>query len=237
MLPSKFALIFDGWDAGDTHFLAIFASFMYEGFRKQVLLSFSPCLDESSQTADEHLKLLESALEYYNKSLKNVCALIGDNCATNKRLASLCGIPLVGCFSHILNLAVKKYYFEVPARKQLISKVSNLIGILKTIKGAAFLRRHADVKAIGKNETRWTSSYDMLYRYIRLLPSISDITEEYVTEQFLNRRENSLIETLLDELKQINKSMKYLQDNNLILGEARDVFAIELRMILWFPRR
>ena len=55
--------------------------------------------------------------------------------------------------------------------------------------------------------------------------------------QFLNRRENSLIETLLDELKQINKSMKYLQDNNLILGEARDVFAIELRMILWFPRR
>ena len=133
------------------------------------MLSFSPCLDESSQTADEHLKLLESALEYYNKSLENVCALIGDNCATNKRLANLCGIPLVGCFSHILNLAVKKYYFEVPARKQLISKVSNLIGILKTKKGAAFLRRHADVKAIGKHETRWTSTYDMHYRYIRLL--------------------------------------------------------------------
>ena len=28
LLPDKFALIFDGWKSGDTHFVGIFASFI-----------------------------------------------------------------------------------------------------------------------------------------------------------------------------------------------------------------
>ncbi|ETN16032.1 hypothetical protein PPTG_06264 [Phytophthora nicotianae INRA-310] len=35
--------------------------------------------------------------------------VVGDNCAVNKRLAHLMGVPLVGCASHRLNLAVRRF--------------------------------------------------------------------------------------------------------------------------------
>jgi hypothetical protein len=46
MLPDKFAVIFDGRSAGDKYFVALFATFTHEGARKQILLCFSPILDE-----------------------------------------------------------------------------------------------------------------------------------------------------------------------------------------------
>ena len=97
MLPDKFGLIFDGWSAGGTNFVAIFATFTYEGERKQFILSFSPLLGETSQDALQHLAFLESTLQIYGKYLSNVCCLIGDNCATNKAFLNSCGIPLIGC--------------------------------------------------------------------------------------------------------------------------------------------
>jgi hypothetical protein len=65
-------------------------------------------------------------------------------------LATKSNIPLIGCFSHILNLAVKKFLFEKNQNmKDLIAKVAELMRVLKTSKGAGRLRQitHlADVK-------------------------------------------------------------------------------------------
>jgi len=121
ILPNVFALIFDGWSAGDTHFVAIFASFMQQvsvfvkgvkEVKKTLLLAMSPMEDETRHDADMHKLFIISTLTTYGKKLDNVCALIGDNCSTDKSLAAKCNIPLIGCFSHILNLAVKKFLFE-----------------------------------------------------------------------------------------------------------------------------
>ena len=72
----------------------------------------SPMEDETSQDADMHQLFIISTLATHGKKLDNVCALIGDNCSTNNSMATKCNIPLIGCFSHILNLAVKKFLFE-----------------------------------------------------------------------------------------------------------------------------
>eukprot|EP00644_Phytophthora_capsici_P009521 jgi/Phyca11/564059/estExt2_Genewise1.C_PHYCAscaffold_130632 len=72
----------------------------------EVLLGFSPPLDEKSYTAQSHRNLLEFVLEVYNRYLTNISVLIGDNCATNKATGDLVGVLLLGCAAHKFNLAV-----------------------------------------------------------------------------------------------------------------------------------
>lgn len=58
MLPDLFAIVFDGWSVGATHYLAIFASFTadYDNGFTQRLLSFSPFGEEEEDgfTAKDH---------------------------------------------------------------------------------------------------------------------------------------------------------------------------------------
>jgi hypothetical protein len=123
ILPNKFALVFDGWSSGDTHFVAVLVSFIEKEVKKLYLLAISPMQDETSQSAAEHKAFLLSTLATYGKSLSNVCAFIGDNCSTNQALATSCSVPLIGCFSHVLNLAVKNIMLADDEVKVIIDKV------------------------------------------------------------------------------------------------------------------
>ena len=114
MLPPKFALVFDGWslDGTSTHFIAVIAKWMSPTNKKpcSALLAFSPLLDESNQTAQNHKEFLEYVLQdIFSKDFENVLCLIGDNCSTNKALADLCEKPLIGCSAHRFNLAIQKF--------------------------------------------------------------------------------------------------------------------------------
>ena len=98
ILPDKFALVFDGWTIGSTHFLAVFASFPAEkeiGYSMR-LLTMSPMGEEEDLTAPTHLKFIEYILGVYEKTMREVVCLIGDNCNTNKALADLAKVPLIG---------------------------------------------------------------------------------------------------------------------------------------------
>ncbi len=57
LLPDTFALVFDGWTCGSTHYLAIFASYSTAASpeAEKVLLSFSPMGIEESLNAHEHV--------------------------------------------------------------------------------------------------------------------------------------------------------------------------------------
>ncbi len=82
MLPNKFAINFDGWSAGVTHFVAVYCTYPSKsseaGF-DQLLLAFSPIETESNQCADNHFEYLEWVYKVYGKSLANVVALGGEN--------------------------------------------------------------------------------------------------------------------------------------------------------------
>ncbi len=69
---------------------------IFEGTNERVLLGFSPLLDETEFTADNHLELIEEILERFGKGLKNVVCFVADNCATNVSIAKKAVIPLIG---------------------------------------------------------------------------------------------------------------------------------------------
>ena len=47
-------------------------------------------------------------LEMYGCGKENIDFLGADNCSTNLSTAQLLQVPMIGCKSHLLNLAVKK---------------------------------------------------------------------------------------------------------------------------------
>ncbi|KAG2784639.1 hypothetical protein PC129_g5666 [Phytophthora cactorum] len=52
---------------------------------------------DDALSADGHVTVIERFLPFFGRSLTDVRFLVGDNCAVNKRLARLMGIPLAGC--------------------------------------------------------------------------------------------------------------------------------------------
>lgn len=152
-LPERFALVFDGWKMGSTHFLALFASFPADGDcgYELRLLTFSPLINETSLGAAQHLSSISYILELYRKSISNFCALIGDNCCMNKALDRMASRPLIGCASYRFNLAVKEILCE---NEDLLDRVNYLMGKLKGLLISAKLRKVTPLEARMRNDTR-----------------------------------------------------------------------------------
>ncbi|KAH9181435.1 hypothetical protein AeNC1_016589, partial [Aphanomyces euteiches] len=107
-IPECFGLCFDGWTDGTTHYTAIFASFQCLDKKKAPLLALASLLDDGRLDAPAHVNFIRETLKIYGKSMDNVAFFVGDNCSTNGSIARLCGVPLIGCYSHKFNLAVKR---------------------------------------------------------------------------------------------------------------------------------
>ena len=158
----------DGWSSGSTYYVGVIANFNNDaGLPAQILLGFSPLLVETSMSASEHLDYLNYLLTMFGKNMSNVVCLICDNCETNKALARLCRIPMIGCASHRFNLAVKEYILT-SSNSENLSKINVLIGKLKGIKLGAKLRQFTTFRPKQQNVTRWSSSYEMVSRYLEL---------------------------------------------------------------------
>ena len=175
-LPKKFGIAFDGWSEFSIHYLAVFAVGANVPNGK-VLLGFSPFEDEADLTAEQHGLYLSQLLPNFKQSMIDIIYLVGDNCSVNKKLSRNLGIPLVGCNSHKLNLAVQMYLGlnfaddNVAAAKATKSQLSHctlikllctLMTKLKTIKGKARLHEYTEFVAIKPNETRWNGNYRMV---------------------------------------------------------------------------
>ena len=192
-LPGKFALIIDGWSKGSTHFVGLFASYPWNnrnGYRT-ALLTFSPLENETSFTAADHVDFIKYTLSIYEKNLENVVALIGDNAEVNKSMAKLLGIPLIGCASHKFNLAVSAY---LEKDNILLNKTNQLMGRLKTYKLAGKLRELTPLKPVQKNVTRWSSTFEMIERFIQLEPFFGALRDDAKLIDYLltPREENDL---------------------------------------------
>ncbi|KAG6602814.1 uncharacterized protein IUM83_06954 [Phytophthora cinnamomi] len=115
--------MFDGWSHVSTPYIAVIATFMENGLYYEVLLGCSPPFIEKSYMTEEHYALLESVLGIYGKTTRPPAVIIGDNCSTNKALADLMGVPLIGCGYHKLNLVVTAYFARRPAVEKTIARV------------------------------------------------------------------------------------------------------------------
>ncbi|KAG3233520.1 hypothetical protein PI124_g21406 [Phytophthora idaei] len=109
-LPSHYGVMFDGVTHASEHYVAWFACFERNGELVTVLLGMAPLLNEPNDdlSARTHLEFLATMLPRdYRVQIEQCRFLVGDNCAVNRLLATLMGVPLVGCASHRLNRAVQ----------------------------------------------------------------------------------------------------------------------------------
>lgn len=249
MLSNKFALIFDGWtcEQSTTHYLAISASFLWKdtGEPEKALLSFAPFPDEASYTATDHKDSISLILKIFSKTLENVVCLIGDNCATNQKLARDCGIPLVGCAAHRFNLEVQAWLDK--NHDDVIQKVWFDEWTQTNLEGAQI-----DDKSKHNEDTRrnpWThkfgakgSQYHTLdrskwhgvqvcwlpllllirVRYFKLESILEEI--EALESLLLTKPEKKQLTKLLALLQKLHSVMMALQDSKLTLSQAHCLF-------------
>ena len=111
---------------------------------------------------------MNETLALFGKTVDNVYFFLADNTNTNPAIARLFGKVSVGCHSHRLNIAVKEL---LTRQEPLLKKLSAQMNKFKNVKLANLLTQkqqelHRPVrKAFGRNETRWTSTFEMLKRF------------------------------------------------------------------------
>jgi hAT family C-terminal dimerisation region len=188
IFPESFGIAFDGWTEHAVHYLAVFAVGFESANGNGILLGFSPFEQPSDMSAAQHIEYIRAVMKKYNRSAANILYFVADNCNTNRKVANDIGIPLLGCSSHKLNLAVTKFLgdeenaisgrFENQERWRLLTIITNLMVKLKTIKGKAVLSEFTDYVALKPSETRWNGHYRMCRRFLQFYEALNKLTME-----------------------------------------------------------
>ncbi|ETP02981.1 hypothetical protein F441_20013 [Phytophthora nicotianae CJ01A1] len=142
--------------------------------RRQPLLSIS--MAEDGQSADAHIDMIDNVLGVYEKNREMLRFVVGDNCPTNKAIATLLKVPLIGCASHRFNLALRH-----PNNSPALAAFTSL-------------------KPLKANATRWSSTYEMLKRYVEIRDAIKMVqaVEDLVPRPNSHRRIVQLLSKLGD---------------------------------------
>ncbi|EGZ09385.1 hypothetical protein PHYSODRAFT_254667 [Phytophthora sojae] len=144
-----FGIMFDGWTFQSEHYLAVYAVFEHDGRADNVLLAFAPLIDDdvTDHSSASPVEFLEGILPFFGRDISDVVYLVGDNCAVNTKLADLLDIPLVGCASHRLNLAVQVFMADY---EPLLGKIQERMRKLRNLNHSAKLRKKHFVAAENK---------------------------------------------------------------------------------------
>ena len=118
MLYKIFGLAFVVWSHRGVHYCVVFTVSSVGTY----FLSFSELNDDAQSDAHAHIDFFDHILEIYQLYVKNLAFIVGDNAEVNKYIARRISVPFIGCFSHSLNPAVKKYLL-VPY-ESLLKKVN-----------------------------------------------------------------------------------------------------------------
>ncbi|KUF88703.1 hypothetical protein AM588_10001926 [Phytophthora nicotianae] len=195
--------------------------------RRYVLLAFCPLGDEEDLGAQSLFDLIADTLSTYNKPWESVLFMIGDNCSVNQAIGRKIGaLPFIGCASHRFQLAVKDFLAE---EEVLLAKIHALMKHLSTIKCRAALRKVTPLAPVLRNATRWSSTFNMVERYVKLHPALlsmdhATIAKHDIVSFLLDEDESSRAKSLLESLMDLNEVTKALQDSTLTTVGARRAF-------------
>lgn len=211
-LPNVFAVALDEWSHHSAKYIAIFAFYTLNGATREVLLAFAH-LDEIPSFGTERIKKqIKEVLSIYGKNMDNVCCLIGDNCNLNKCIAANIRVPLLGCASHKLALAVTDWIQSQNGLKEVISVLRRLMAELRFGKNAIRLANLTNYRPVWMNETRWSSCFEMLQRYVQLEPRVKTIAE--VDQYLLSQDQRQVIKESLRRMSCFQAWTKMLQGSD-----------------------
>ncbi|ETI57552.1 hypothetical protein F443_00161 [Phytophthora nicotianae P1569] len=171
-MPDRFGLIFDGWTHASEHYIAVYVRYevdsnTVDGVAKTPLLCMAHLLNDEEEglSARGHMEFLATMLPRdYGKQLGMCCFLVADICSVNRRLATLMGVPLVGCASHRLNRAVQ---LELADYEEELDTVQKLMLKLRTLTQSAKLRAKTQLRPVIRQDTR---GVNLLHDHALLLP-------------------------------------------------------------------
>jgi hypothetical protein len=245
IVPDRFAIIFDGWDAGrGTALTGVYVSWYDTKTEavKKYLLRLAKLNQLNNFTADNHARSIASFLGRINKTWDNVVAVIGDNTSTNIAIADKMTKPFIGCLSHRLNLAVKAYR-DSRALAPLLLKVHKLMKMLRRKKNIGRLETlGCHYKPEQNHEIRWSAEFKMLTSLKRIreylrdpvwdaVPSLKEkipSEAEYLTllgSDFKNADGKTVViqRGLFHEYKNFHKASMILQSDDMSLIECTAV--------------
>ncbi|KAF1789421.1 Ribonuclease H-like domain [Phytophthora cactorum] len=196
----RFGNMLDGWTHASEHYVAVFACYEVNGSLKTPLLSMAPLLNEANDdlSAESHLDFLATMQPRdFGVQLEQYRFIVGDNCSVNCRLATLMKVPLVGCATHWLNLAVQD---DLAAHEDDLAAVQALMIKLRTLTESAKLRLKTDLR-----------------------PFI-DVEDDDIMELLPAPAANKRLRVLYQELRDIESVSKALQGRDVDLLDVREWF-------------
>ena len=169
--------MFDGWSHHGTHYVGVFG--LYEsihnagiaGVSSGVELAITPLLNEGDLGAESRIDCSGATLSVFRKSRENVISLVGEK---KWKILNLQSLPIFGCASQRMILAVKSYIQDF---ENLHENIHLLMKKLNSVKNRAMLRRKgATVCPVLRCKTRWSGDYAMFswFLEIRVLIDSSD---------------------------------------------------------------
>ena len=78
-----------------------------------------------------------------------------------------CTLQFIGCASYQFNLAVEQYLEE---HKELLGKIHELMKKFFTIEGRAYICTFTHLEPRLCQDTRWSSTFNMVLRYVKFIP-------------------------------------------------------------------
>ena len=176
------------------HYCGVYAIFASPvGKLIKLLLALSVFEGEQCFGSNAHCKLLEDTLEQYNRTKNSIIFITADNCSTNKSLVKIIDVPMIGCFSHRLNLAVQLFCNSSIKITTVLDKIRVLMVFLKTPKARGWLIQYTSLAPSLDNDTRWDSKYAMLKKYVRLVPVLSNKHRISLSEQQIKEEEDAMV--------------------------------------------
>lgn len=234
-LPKTFGIIFDGWSCDGEHYVGIFATWVRDddgSVVKRLIACGVQDLPESIEaassfgfTADDIGDYLFDVLTLYGRDFLALEFLTGDNAYVNGALCTKIelwifrnkgvrrNVPLVGCASHKLNLAVQFLcsFEHKPKWFEAISRVHALMVNLKSLKNRVKLAFVTQLNPEVRNETRWRSTYLMLRKYLKLVKETDNFRKCSFERATLNLIPNDDLTDEDSEFSIINEILRSLR--------------------------
>ena len=144
-------------DGAGSKLLGVHLVFPDESYEKPEfnLLCMCPLDDETNSSGDNQIVTMERSLQDVGLTFNGIHFLVSDNTSVNPSISRKVNVPLVGCKSHILAIAVKNEFLG--PFQELVQKVNTLCVKLRSCKFRGYLRQEGcDVTPFVVNGVRWS---------------------------------------------------------------------------------
>lgn len=185
VLPGRFTVVFHCWTTSSLHYVSVFAlypSSNENGYSKTVL-AISRIEDETSQSAQDHNRLLRFVLLVCNRRVSHIVALTRDNTSTHWAFSPLISPIYIGCYSHRLNLAVKEFQSD---HQLVMYRIQTHMRKLSSCFTFAQLQSLTSLQPIMAKIKRWSSKFFMLKQYSELKKDLCEIDNSQIHDLLLS---------------------------------------------------